>query len=169
MDEQEQWWVVRAQTGDREACEALLKALKAPLGRYLERLLGNTTLAEDALQQTLVVVWRKLYWLQNPSLLRPWAYRIAHREALALQKKERRWREQVREEVLLENLPEAPLVSVELEKMTLLEHLSPASRAVLLLHYEQGFRLEEVAQILDIPLGTVRYLESYAMGYFSLP
>ena len=161
MHDQESWWVLRAQAGDREALEALLKRLQEPLGRYLLRLLGNSVQAEDALQETLVRIWRKLYWLRDPALLRPWAYRIASREAFTQLKRERRWREQLRDDVLLESLPEPPATLTE--PLTALNHISPASRAVLLLHYEQELSLEEIAEVLELPLGTVKSRLAYGL------
>jgi RNA polymerase sigma-70 factor (ECF subfamily) len=166
--QQENWWTLRAQSGDREAFEQLLKAVQEPLYRYVFRLVGERMLAEDILQEVFIIIYRKLRWLQEPSLFRPWAYRIASREAFKRLKRERRWGEQVRDEALLEAIPSpAPEETFAPE---LLEHLplllarvSPASRAVLILHYLNELPLSEVAAALEIAPGTAKSRLTYGL------
>ena len=74
--------VLRAQSGDREAFDALLRDLAPPLLRYLSRVLGEIPLAEDVLQETFLAIVRKIGWLHDPALFKAWAYRIASREAM---------------------------------------------------------------------------------------
>lgn len=75
--EQETWRVLRAQAGDGEALDELLKAVEEPLYRYISRLVGERAAAEDILQEVFIHIYRKLGWLREPELFRPWAYRIA--------------------------------------------------------------------------------------------
>jgi RNA polymerase sigma-70 factor (ECF subfamily) len=167
--ERETWWVLRAQAGDREALEELLKGVQAPLHRYLLRLTGRRELAEDVLQEVFMRVYRKLRWLDDPALFRPWAYRIATREAFKAIRRERRWTEQVRDEEVLSALPardeeEAADADLVARLPRLVERVSPASRAVLLLHYLDGLSLEEVADVLEISAGTVKSRLSYGLA-----
>ena len=162
---QEAQWVLRAQCGDREALELLLRGVQLPLRRYLMRLVGSSS-ADDVLQETLILVSRKLKWLDAPEAFRPWAYRIASRAAFRQLRKEKRWSEQVRDEAVLDDLPAAesavpPELVPELLKS---EALSPASRAVLALHFQEELSLPEVAAILEIPLGTVKSRLSYGLA-----
>ena len=90
---QEARWVLRAQSGDRQALDSLFRAVQSPLYRYLLRLLSDPSLAEDVLQDVFLLIYRKLRWLRDPRLFRCWAYRIASREAFRKLKKERRWRQ----------------------------------------------------------------------------
>jgi RNA polymerase sigma-70 factor (ECF subfamily) len=166
--EPETWWVWRAQAGDREALEELLKAVEAPLARYVSRLVGERALAEDVLQEVFFRIYRKLRWLREPGLFRPWAYRIATREAFKALKRERRWSEQVRDEAVLLSLPAAPAEARASELIArlpqLVARLSPASRAVLLLHYLHELPLEEVADVLGVSTGTVKSRLSYGLA-----
>jgi RNA polymerase sigma-70 factor (ECF subfamily) len=73
-------WVLRAQCGDREALELLLRSLQPVLRRYVTGIAGADD-AGDILQDVLVIVSRKLYWLEQPELCRAWAFRIASRAA----------------------------------------------------------------------------------------
>jgi RNA polymerase sigma-70 factor (ECF subfamily) len=160
--------VLRAQSGDRGALDDLLASVQEPLYRYVLSLVRERHLAEDALQETFVRVYRKLGWLREPGLFRPWAYRIATREAFRQLKRERRWAEQVRDEDALvavaappprEEL--APELSARLRETV--AGLSPASRAVVVLYYLHEMSLEETAAVLGVPLGTVKSRLAYGL------
>lgn len=166
---QETRWVLRAQAGDREALEELFKALQIPLFRYLSGLTGNSYLAEEVLQEVFLTIYRKIRWLDEPQFFRAWTYRIATREAFKHLKRERRWLEQIRDEALLETIPESakpedfePELKAKLPD--LLENLSPASRAVLALHYLQELTIEEAAAELKIAVGTAKSRLAYGLA-----
>ena len=167
--EREAFLVLRAQSGDRGALDALLASVQEPLYRYLLTLMRERHLAEDALQETFVRVYRKLGWLREPELFRPWAYRIATHEAFRQLKRERRWAEQVRDEVALKAFAApppreelAPELSARLRETV--AGLSPASRAVVVLYYLHEMSLEETAAVLGVPLGTVKSRLAYGLG-----
>jgi RNA polymerase sigma-70 factor (ECF subfamily) len=161
---QEALWVLRAQTGDRDALELLLRSVQPSLRRYVRGLVGASH-ADDVLQEVLILVARKLTWLEQPDLLRPWVFRIASRAAFRYLKKQRRSPEQSAEEFALEDLPapETPPSGERLEELLATEALSPASRAVLLLHFKEEMSLPAVAAILEIPLGTVKSRLAYGL------
>ena len=166
--EREGFLVLRAQTGDREALDALLASVQEPLYRYLLSLVGERQLAEDVLQETFIRVYRKLGWLREPGLFRAWAYRIATREAFRQLKRERRWAEQVRDDETLGAVA-APPPREELARelsarlRETVAALSPASRAVIVLYYLHELSLEETADILGLPLGTVKSRLAYGL------
>jgi RNA polymerase sigma-70 factor (ECF subfamily) len=126
------------------------------LRRYIVHLAG-ADLADDILQETSLQIFRKLPFLREPAVFRPWAFRIASRIAFAHLKHARRWQP-------LDDAPSEHLTAINTTLgeptdeafMTLLDHVSPASRAVLLLHYQHDLSLEESAAILEIPVGTAK-------------
>ena len=148
--------VLLAQTGDRTALEQLLRDTYAPLRRYITRLAG-AALADDILQETSLQIFRKLPFLREPAVFRPWTLRIASRIAFSHLKHARRWQP-------LDDAPPEHLATLnpslgELPDdafLILLDRVSAASRAVLLLHYQHGLSLEESAAILEIPIGTAK-------------
>jgi RNA polymerase sigma-70 factor (ECF subfamily) len=148
--------VLLAQAGDREALEELLRAAYAPLRRYVTYLVG-ADLADDVLQETSLQIFRKLPHLREPSVFRAWTFRIASRIAFSHLKSARRWQP-------LEDVPPERLVTfddrlgepVDEAFFRLIERVSPASRAVLLLRYQQDLSVEETAAILEIPVGTAK-------------
>jgi len=148
--------VLLAQTGDRAALERLLNDSYGPLRRYITRLAG-VGLADDILQETSLQIFRKLSFLREPAVFRPWTFRIASRIAFSHLKRARQW----------QPLDDAPLETPTTYEtslgeppdevfLSLLDHVSPASRAVLLLYYQHDLSLEETAAILEIPIGTVK-------------
>lgn len=169
QDEREPWLVLRAQSGDREALDELLKSVQGPLYGYVLRLVGGRELAEDILQEVFVRVYRKLRWLREPKLFRPWAYRIASREAFKRLKRERRWFERIEDEAVIDAMPAeaaeeafAPELIESLPR--LLASVSPASRAVLVLHYLHDMPLGEVAEVLGVAVGTVKSRLAYGLA-----
>jgi RNA polymerase sigma-70 factor, ECF subfamily len=153
--------VLRAQSGDREAFDALLEELAPALLRYVGRVTGDAALAQDVVQETLIAVVRKLSWLQDPSLFRPWAYRIASREAFrALRKR--------RVDIALDDLPSAdydPPDPWQRERvLASVGRLAPGSRAVITLHYLEELTLSEVAAVLDLGINTVKSRLAYGLA-----
>ncbi len=160
IDARERSLVLRAQSGDRDAFDALLRDIAPPLLRYASRVTGDVALAEDVVQETLIAIVRKIAWLNDASLFRAWAYRIASREAFRLLRKNRRFTDPVEETSFTEE-PSDPWQRERL--LASLERLSSASRAVVTLHYLEEMPLTDVAAILELPLGTVKSRLSYGL------
>jgi RNA polymerase sigma-70 factor (ECF subfamily) len=166
--ERENWWVLRAQSGDQEALNELLKAVQEPLYRYVLNLVRQQHLAEDILQEVFIRIYRKLRWLREPQVFRSWAYQIATRETFRHFKRERRWADQVTDETALKTLPfqrsreeVAPELIARLPQ--LVANLSPASRAVIVLYYLHEMSFDETAAVLSIPIGTVKSRLAYGL------
>lgn len=153
--------VLRAQSGDRDAFDALLRDVAPGLLRYVTRVAGDAALAEDVMQETLILIVRKLGWLHDPSLFRAWAYRIASREVFRALRK-RRVSEPLEEIATTVDEIADPWQRERL--LASLDRLSPASRAVITLHYLEEMPLSEVAAVLDISLGTVKSRLAYGLA-----
>ena len=162
----ESWWVLQAQSGSREALDALFKSVQEPLFRYIVTVVNDRHLAEDVLQEVFIRIYRKLRWLREPQAFRAWSYQIATREAFRYLKRERLWTDQVRDEDVLNAMPVAdPVYSPELVRQLpeLVGDLSPASRAVIVLYYLHELSLVETAAVLDVPVGTVKSRLAYGL------
>ena len=163
---QETLWVLLAQSDDREALEQLLRSVQPSLLRYLRRVVGPDD-AEDVLQEVLLLVYRNLQWLENPEVFRSWSFRIASRAAFRhLRKRHRLLADREYGDEQIENAP-APDVRPPSELLELLgtaTFISPASRAVLTLHFQEEMSLNDVAAVLEIPLGTVKSRLAYGLA-----
>jgi len=165
---QETWLALRAQAGDREAFDRLFRLLQEPLYRYIFSLVGARAPSEDVLQEVFILIYRKIRWLREPELLRPWVYRIATREAFKHLKRERRWADKAEDESVLLDLPAQPRDELAPEMIAqlvaqLVERLSPASRAVIVLHYLHEMPLAEIAEVMGVAVGTVKSRLAYGL------
>jgi RNA polymerase sigma-70 factor (ECF subfamily) len=154
---EEAHWVLRAQCQDREALELLLRSVQPALYRYVAGLIGAND-ADDVLQDVLLIVSRKVYWLEQPDLFRAWAFRIASRAAFRYLKKRKRWLDATVDDATLNDIAAPDITPPDEPFLELLDSpaLTPASRAVLVLHFREEMPLAHVAAVLEIPLGTVK-------------
>ena len=163
--------ILRAQAGDRAAYDLVLRDVQARLYAYVRGLVGDRHLAEDVLQDVFVIIWRNLRWLRDPELFVAWAHRIATREAYRQLRKHRRHAGRGFGEDGEDGVPEPeappdpePADPELIERLPeLVQSASPASRPVLLLHYGQEMKLEEVAQVLGLSVGTVKSRLHYGL------
>ena len=161
----EEGWVIQAQCGDRDAMERVLRTIQVPLRRYLQRLVGSTA-GDDVLQTSLISIAKRLSWLAEPRLFRSWAYRIASRAAFDHLRKEKRRGRHDSDDALLDNLvaDEPPPSGIEIEELVDSSGVSPACRAVLMLHFQEEMSLADVAAVLELPLGTVKSRLAYGLA-----
>jgi RNA polymerase sigma-70 factor (ECF subfamily) len=157
--------VLLSQAGDREALEELLRGVQAVLYQYIRRLVGPDG-AEDVLQDVFLEIIRHLRQLHEAEFFRAWAYRIATRASFAYLRRRRLWQSRHEEDVELDELPAAreedsAIFVAELHQ--LLEQVSPASRAVMILHYLEDLTIHEVAAILELNAGTVKSRLAYGL------
>jgi RNA polymerase sigma-70 factor (ECF subfamily) len=157
--------VVRAQQGDQQAFLRLAAALGDRLHRVAQRILRDGDLADDATQQALLDIWRDLPRLRDPARFDAWAYRLLVRTCYREARKARRWAPNLRLTPADEPSVADGLRSVidrdQLERG--FRHLSVNHRAVVVLHHYLDLPLDEVADILGVPAGTVRSRLHYAM------
>lgn len=149
--------VERAKSGDRDAYEALARAVGPRLYLAAHRIVRDHDRADDAAQRALIAIWRELPSLRDPDRFEAWAHRLLVRFCLEGNRRARRTG--VREVPIDDVLPEPRDGATELELRDALlrglESLSPSHRAVLVLHHYSGFPLGEIAEILGVPYGTV--------------
>ncbi|HUQ20574.1 MAG TPA: RNA polymerase sigma factor [Gemmatimonadaceae bacterium] len=160
--------VARAQSGDRNALDQLLRSLQEPLFEHIRAIVGDADQAKDVLQETLWRIARKLSSLRDPRWVRAWSYRIATREAVHRSHSEKRWTEALRGEAL-NALPvesEDPDSDPELiaQIVSGISGLSPASQVVLRMHYLDGMTHVEIAEALEIADGTVKSRLAYGLA-----
>lgn len=161
------WLVLRAQSGDRAALEALLSHADGLLRPYATLMLRDDDAADDVLQDVLLLVYRKLGSLREPRAFAAWARRIASREIFRTLRT-RRAHDHLHDELPLDLVdaadpPEPPDGMID-QLPELLQRVSPASRAVLALHYIDDLSLDEIAAVLDLPTGTVKSRLAYGLA-----
>jgi len=120
------------------------------------------------LQETLLLVCRRLGTVRDHRWVRAWAYRIATREAVRAARRSRASRTQPLDEWADLPAPPAdePAVDSELvaELPRRLDALPPGARSVLRMRYLHGLTQPEIAEALEIPLGTVKSRLAYGIA-----
>jgi RNA polymerase sigma factor (sigma-70 family) len=149
--------VVLAQNGDQQAFDTLTVANHARLYRVAHGILRDPHLAEDATQQAFLDIWRRLRRLHDPSKFEGWSYRLLVHACYAEAKRTPTWMPegemQAADEPRAGDAFGAVVDRDELERG--FQHLSVEHRAVIVLRYLLDMTFEQIAETLDIPMGTV--------------
>src|SRR5436190_18560444 len=155
--------VEQAKLGDREAFTRLAFELSDHLFAVAHRILRDFDAAGDALQVTLLRIWRDLPSLRDPDRFEAWAYRVLLR---ACQDQLRRQNRQPRTLHLLAAdaiAADPALAIVNREQLDrAFRTLTTEQRAAIVLQYYRDLSLPQIAEVLQVPIGTVRSRLHYA-------
>jgi len=162
--------------GEKDAFGVLLRRYERELYGYLHRYLGNSVLAEDVFQNTFLQLYLKSGQYEAGRPVRPWLYTIATHQAIDALRRNGRHQavslERAREEnsgqgeangllEMLQTPGPGPLeqLSVEERRQRIrasVDQLPDPYRQVLVLAYYQGMKYRDIADLLEIPVGTVK-------------
>lgn len=168
--------LARLREGEREAFDPLVRRYERELFGYLRRYVGDDDLAEDVFQNTFLQVYLKIRQYEPGRPARPWLYAIATNQAIdALRRRNRRIADRPADAVaapdeegeprpLLELLPtpgetppEAADRGEQAERVrAAVGRLPDLLRQAVILVYFQGLKYQDAADILGIPVGTVK-------------
>jgi RNA polymerase sigma-70 factor, ECF subfamily len=159
--------VTQAQDGDRNAFSELVSIHAQGVRNVIFRMCGDAHVAEDAAQETFIQAWIHLSSYRPHTSLRSWLYRIAVNAATDMLRKEKRILPNALEDFELKDPQPGPeAVFARGERTALVQKsvlsLPDASRAVLVLREYEGMSYHEIADALDIPVGTVMSRLNYA-------
>ena len=158
--------VSRAQDGDVDSFELLLRRYQGPIFRLAYRMLADRGEAEDVVQDCFITVWRKLPSLAEPAAFQRWVYQIATRRCLSVLRTRARRKTDVADGDLFEAEPQTspesdPAVAAEygaqmrgLEQF--LRQLPDEQRACWILKELHELTYPEIAYAMNLPLSTVR-------------
>jgi RNA polymerase sigma-70 factor (ECF subfamily) len=153
----------RIGNGDRNALRDLYNTYYHPLLRFIYRITGRLDLAQEGVNDVMLVVWSSSRAFGGRSSVSTWIMGIGYRKALKLLASSRRWTDRIaaapledlieRSEVLAEQSDDNDLRDLLDEA---LRHLSAEHRAVVELTYFYGCSYEEIAAIAACPVNTVK-------------
>jgi RNA polymerase sigma-70 factor (ECF subfamily) len=149
----------RARNGDRDAFELIVRARKDAVYRLCFAILGDEADAGDAAQETLIATWRQVRGLRDPERFDAWLQRVVVNAARqVLRSKRRRSLREIPASSAATVKQEPP--SVALDDVAVLSEalatLPIEQRSILVLHHLEGRGVAELAEILDIPVGTAK-------------
>ena len=150
--------VERARNGDRVAFALLVDATSDRMFATAYRILRDTGLAEDALQDALLIAWRQLPTLRDPDRFEAWVRRLLVHACYAQARRRQSWTANIR--LLPAEGQAGPDGIGSLVDRDALDRafrrLSVEHRAVFVLHHYVGIPLVEIAETIGIPAGTAR-------------
>jgi len=153
---------------DEESFAYLVERYLPSIYRFLARLLGDTQLAEDASQETFLKAWKHLHSFDQNRSFKTWLFSIARNTAIDQLRKQRTptfsdIEANVSGDPEEYAIDPTPLPSALLERKelaTLLEQglatLPPTTRTIILLHETEEMTFQEIAEILQEPMNTVK-------------
>lgn len=150
----------KARRGDVEAFNLLISRWEKRVFNYLLRILQNREDALDLSQDVFLKAYQNLRKLEEPDRFAAWLFRIAHNEAYSLFRKRKPEVEQEAEEsseqaVTVSGAGVFP-IELSLAVSSALGRLNPDQRETVVLKVYQGFKFEEIAEILSCPVSTVK-------------
>lgn len=145
----------RFRSGDEGAVKAVYEQFSGPVFAICMSVVRDRGLAADATQQTFIKAWQAASTYDSTRELGPWIYAIARRTAIDIYRKESRsvTSDQVDVAVLP---PSLDLIWEIFEVRSALERLTDEEREVIRLSHFAGLTHAEIAEQMDIPLGTVK-------------
>lgn len=163
--------------GDKDAFEVLVKKHQASVGRLCYSIMKTETGVSDVVQDVFLSVFRGLKQFRGDSSFKTWIYKITVHETMRYLKKRSRWKNIVAKNqnspygaeisfVVFDNKSSPEHLVLDAQKKSLVQEamnkLSDNHRMVLHFHYQQDLSVQEIAEILDIPIGSVKSRLHYA-------
>ena len=148
--------VLAAQRGDIESFNRLIERWEKRIFNYLLRILSDREDAMDVSQEVFLKAYQKIRTLQDAERFSYWLFRIAHNEAYSLVRKSRPEEEWNGHGDGPEWSRRMAPVEVSLAIETALARLSPEQREAVVLKVYQGFKFEEIGEILGTPVSTIK-------------
>ncbi len=148
--------IAKARRGNVDAYSILVSRWEKRIFNYLLRLVGDREEALDLSQDVFLKAWQNLKKLEDADRFSSWLFRIAHNEAFSLLRKNRPMSELIGDPTRVDRSPRLYPVELTLAVERALSTLSHDQREAVLLKIYQGFRFEEMADILGCPVSTIK-------------
>jgi len=151
--------VVRAQGGEAAAFDALVDRDVDRCVAIAYRITRDHGMAEDAVQQALLMAWRELPRLRDPERYEVWLHRLLVNACFQELRRVRRWRDRIVPLTLDGAGPAADAIRSADDREALdraFARLPADRRAIFVLHHQTGLPLAAVAEIVGLPVGTVK-------------
>lgn len=145
--------IAQAAAGNSAAFGILVRQHQSRLRGFMRRLTrGDTALADDLSQETLLEAWKKIAQFRGDGSFAGWLLRIGWSRYLMAARQ--RKLEPLDDQEEIAELPGDPSAKIDLESA--MAKLSAGERVALTACYALGYSNDEAAKMLDMPLGTLK-------------
>ena len=153
---------LKIREGDHRAFELLVKRWNKSLIAFVYRFTHDFEVSKDIIQECWISIYQGLNKLQEPEKIKPWMYRIAHNKTIDyLRKHSKTTSTDFPEDVQAEEKSDEVDDRVELIRK-LINQLPAQQKAILTLFYLERQPIKEIANILKVPIGTIKSRIFYA-------
>ncbi len=151
--------------GDSRALANFYKEIAKPVLSVAFNILGDKSLAEDVLHDVYLKSISKLSSWDRRSKVNTWVYQIAVNECLRLKRRWQSWRKieaRITEESSGDFSQQPSQANRQLARR-FLDVLDPKTRAIIVLKHVEGLSFEEVSEVMNLPVGTLKSISSRAL------
>jgi RNA polymerase sigma-70 factor, ECF subfamily len=148
-----------AQAGDVDAFAYILSFYEKPIYNYCLRIVKNSDTAKDITQETFIKIYTHRTFIDPEKNIKTWIFTIATNTTYDFLRGKKRKNEiplDANNETILSFQAYYPAEGLISDVERALEQIDTEYKKVLLLFYQQGFRYQEIAEILDMPINTVK-------------
>jgi RNA polymerase sigma-70 factor (ECF subfamily) len=163
VEKTKQYLAEKASMGNEECFTALCDRLKTKLFRTAKGILGNETLALEAVSEAVFRAFKGIKRLREPKYAETWFIRILINAANDIYRRQKH-------EVTMETVPEGFYYDnhSELDFNQMIKALKPELREIISLKYYSDYTLNEISSILNVPEGTVKSRLNRALNLLRL-
>lgn len=144
--------VKKAKKHDKEAFSQLMLDSEKDMYRVAKAILKNDDDVADAMQETALACWEKIHTLKKNEFFKTWLIKILINQCNAICRQKSRFVFDTYEKEAVG--AEREYINIEWKEF--LKHLEEKYRTVVILYYVEGFKVKEIAQLLEISEGTVK-------------
>ncbi len=145
--------LIKAQNGDHHVWDDLLTIVRGKVKAFAIKILGHSHAIDDCVQESLLTIFKDIKKLKDVKAFHTWLYRVVYSKCMDYGRKHSQTEESSRES-------NDYMTSLEhsLDIKTAISTLPKTQQTIIFLFYYEGFIITDIANILDKPAGTVKYL-----------
>ncbi|MBQ3513080.1 MAG: sigma-70 family RNA polymerase sigma factor [Lachnospiraceae bacterium] len=144
--------VSKAKKHDKVAFTELIRQCESSMYKVAISILANAEDVADAMQETILICWEKIETLKKNEYFKTWMTRILINECYAILRKKKNFcsEEEIQDSGVMESAYE------KIEWLELLQGMEEKYRTVLVLYYAEGFKVREIADIMNLNVSSVK-------------
>ena len=149
--------IKRAMNGDKQAFINIIEEHKIALYKVMKAILQNEDDVCDAMQETLINIYENIHKLQNEKYFKTWATRIAINECYHIIRKQKINQDKIvkiQTETVAQEKENSSIEKTDIE--IAISKLDEDLRIVVVMYYYNNLKVNDIAEVLQIPAGTVK-------------
>jgi len=144
--------------GDMTSFEEVIKIIQPKLLVFAKNIMNCPTSAQDAVQESLISIVKSINKLKDHTKFHAWIYQVTRHKCIDSIRKNQKYNKDSDLDAIAEPRGKESNCDQQQDMMRLINTLPPKQKNIIQLFYYDGFNIREIAQILNIPAGTIKSL-----------